>query len=334
MPLTDDKFDIRAFLHKIEATEGVDAVPTGPANAIQLIDGRVAINFDERERNIDQPKGGAKPKVYVNERALITGSIEMVGAATAGVASPYSSLIRSAGNTETLLVADAGPPEVFDAVQHSPILQNIPSASSYFYHDGEFFKVVSSRSRFLRASIPINDVPTVTQETLGKVLSITEAEVPGDVDTSAFPDPVVGTEDKQTGVFADLSILLDDVALDGVSAEWDFGVTLAMRYSTEATRSLQRVRAITGTLNIFRPEIADSDIRSMVRNHAKVPLLLDYQHTDGWRNQSWQFPRVQLGEPALDNQDGDKIWRVPFTALPTVGNDDYTWTFGKRPATV
>jgi len=334
MPLTDDKFDIRAFLHKIEATEGTDSVPDPATNAILLLGGEVSVQDDDLEREIDQPQGGARPRTKIRRRATITGGIELVGATTAGAAPPNSSLIRAAGHVETVLVADPGPPEVFDAVQYNPILKNIPSASSYFYHDGEFFKIVGSRSRLNTAELSINGIPTAQQETLGKVLEISEDDVPANVDTSAFADPSVGTEDGNTGVFADMSILLDGVALDGISVNLDFGINLALRYSTESTRALQRARAVTGTMRIYRPEIATSDIRSMVNSRAKVPLLVDYAHTEEWRNQSWFAPAVQLDEPVLVDVDGDKAWDVGFVALPVNGNDDYELTFGKRPATV
>jgi len=334
MALTNDKFDLRAFLHKIEDTEGTDAVPAPGANAILLLNGEVQIQDDDLEREIDQPAGGAKPRVKVRRRGTITGGIELLGNATAGSASPFSSLLRAAGHTETLLVADPGPPEVFDAAQYNPILKNIPSASSYFYHDGEFFQLVGSRSRLTSATMEINGIPSADTETLGKVLNISEADVPSGVDFSAFPEPIVGTEDTTTGSFADMSVLLDGVALDGISVSVDFGVELAMRYSTEATRALHRARAVTGTLTIFRPEVATSDIRSMVASRAQVPLIVDYTHTDEARTQSWEFPAVQLDEPRLVNRDGDKAWEVGFVALPTAGNDDYTLTFGKRPATV
>ena len=332
MALTDDKFDIRAFLHAIETVEGTDEVPTGPANAIQLINGEVSIQDDDLEREIDQPDGGAKPRAKIRRRGTITGSIELVGAATAGAASPYSSLIRSAGHTETLLVADVGPPEVFDAARYMPILRNIPSASSYFYHDGELFKLVGSRARFTSMTWEINGIPTAQIEVVGKVLQISEADVPNDVDISGFPEPIVGTEDQTAGSFADMSILLGGVALDGVSVTHDPGIELALRYSTESTRALQRARAVTGTITIFRPEIATSDIRAMVNSRARVPLLVDFTHDDEWRNQSVLYPAVQLDEPNLVNRDGDKAWEVGFVALPDQGNDDYDLIFGKRPA--
>lgn len=334
MALTNDKFDLRAFLHKIETIEGTDATPAPATDAILLTNGEVQVQDDDLEREIDQPAGGARPRMKIRRRGTITGGIELLGNATAGQPSPFSSLLRAAGHTETLLVAAAGPPQIFDAAQYTPILTGIPSASSYFYHDGEFFQLVGSRSRLTSASMEINGIPQAETETLGKVLGISEAAVPSDVDFSAFPDPVVGTEDSTTGAFADMSVLLDGIALDGISVSVDLGVELAMRYSTEATRALHRARAVTGTLTIFRPEVATSDIRSMVASRAKVPLIVDYTHSTEARTQSWEFPSVQLDEPRLVNRDGDKAWEVGFVALPTAGNDDYTLTFGKRPDTV
>lgn len=315
MPL--DVFDLRAFTHKIETTEGTDAVPTPAADAILLHTGSGQIQVDELERNIDNPQGGAKPYVPVRRRGMITGEIELAGAATAGDAAPIGRLLRSHGHTEVL---EAGPPA---QALYTPVLHGFPSASSYFYHAGELFKIVGGRGRLTSIDLAINDFPKAGIEIMGKVEAVEEAAVPTTIDTSAFQDPIVGTEDKMT-------ILLDGEALEGVSLSLDPGISLNMVYHTEATVSRQSIRAVTGTLRVYRPLVATADIRSMARSAAKVPLIVDYLHETPARSLFLTAPRVQIGEPQIAELDGLVVWDIPVRLLPDDGNDDYTLGFGLR----
>lgn len=334
MALTDDKWDIRAFLDRIETTEGVDIVPDPATHAVLLSDGQVEVREENLERTIDQPAGGAKPRSKIRRYGAITGNMELTGAATAGQEAPGSSVIQSSGHSQTLLVANPGPPEIFNAAQYRPILRNIPSSSSYFYHDGEFFKLVGVRGRFTSIAGAINAFPNAGIERMGKLLPILEADVPNNADTSRFQEPVVGTEDETAGAFADLTINLDGTVLEGVSFNHDPGVNMGMRFTTESTRAVHRTRAGTGTIRIFRPTLATKDIRAIVRSRARVPMEIDFLHDDDFRCLNFFCPTIQLDEPRLVNADGDKAWDIGYVALPDQGNDDYTLTFGKPPATV
>lgn len=315
MPL--EVFDLRAFTHKIETTEGTDAVPTPAADAILLHNGSGQIQVDELERNIDNPQGGAKPYVPVRRRGMITGEIELAGAATAGAAAPIGRLLRSHGHTELL---EPGPPA---QALYTPALRGFPSASSYFYHGGELFRIVGGRGRLTSISLAINAFPKAGIELMGKVEAVQEAEVPATIDTSAFQDPIVGTEDE-------MSILLDGEPLEGVSLELDPGISLNMVYHTEATVSRQSLRAVTGTLRVYRPLVATADVRTMARTQAKVPLIVDYVHATPARSLFVSAPRVQIGEPQIAELDGLAVWDIPVRLLPNLGNDDYTLGFGLR----
>lgn len=315
MPL--EVFELRAFTHKIETTEGTDAVPTPTADAILLHNGSGQIQVDELERAVDNPQGGAKPYVPIRRRAMITGEVELAGAATAGAAAPIGRLLRSHGHTEVLNV---GPPA---QARYTPLLHGFPSASSYFYHAGERFRIVGGRGRLTSIDLAINDFPKAGIEIMGKVHSVDEMAVPTNIDTSAFQDPIVGTE-------AEMSILVDGEALEGVSLSLDPGISLNMVYHTEATVSRQSVRAITGTLRVYRPLIATADIRTMARTAAKVPLIVDYTHATAAKSLFLTAPRVQIGEPQIVDIDGIAGWDIPVRLLPQAGNDDYTLGFGAR----
>lgn len=309
MPL--EPFDLRATRSKIEAVEGT-AETLAEADAIQVLEGSGQISVDQLERNLDRPNGGARPYVPVRRRVLLTGMLELTGAAVAGEATPYTDFLRHCGHTSTL---NAAP----DNQELTPVLYGFPSMTHGFYHAGELLVAVGSRGRLTSIDLAINDYAKAGFEVMGKVENYSEVAVPDD-DLSDFQDPVALIEDN-------LQILVDDVALEGVSASIDPGITLTMVYHSEATVSRQTVRSVTGTLRVYRPLIATADIRSMANSAAKVPLLIDVVTGTAAKDLSLEAASMQLGEPQNVDIDGLRGWDIPVRFLTS---SDYVLRLGQR----
>jgi len=306
MPL--DIFDLRAVRHKIEATENVAETLAG-SDGILLNNGSVQIQTDNIQLNRDKPDGGARPNVPVRRRGLITGEIELIGGATAGSAGPLSGLLRNCGHTETEV---SGPPA---NVTYEPVLNNFPSATIGFNHAGELVTLVGARGRLTSIALGINDFAKANVEFLGRISAVAEQAVPAD-DLSAYLDPPAFTE-------ANMVVSLDSTNLEGISLNLDPGITLSLAYHSEAVIARQTVRAVTGTLRVYRPLIATKDIRSLAETTTKVPLLVSLD--TGTANQSTALSAagIQIGEPQNVNVDGLRAWDIPVTLI-----EDYTITFG------
>ena len=315
--ITNDQWDGREFLLAIEGTEG-EAETLDPASHAYIIhDGESQIEVEERVLERDRPDGGGRPRVYVRRHGVVTGQVELTGAATAGDASPYSPLYRNAGHAEQL-VDEAGPPEI-KAADYTPVLRGFPSATAEFFHDGELQRMVGARGILESMRWSLDEFNSAGWRLMGLVEAIEEAALPANADKSAFQMPQVGTQ-------ANMTVTLDGTALDAVSLELSNGGQLGMRYGTESTLTLHRSRDWTGTLRIWRPLIADSDIRAMVRSHAQVPLVLDYEDDAAANKANLLLPTVQLGEPRRVNVDGSKAWDVPVVAVNA--GLDYRLRFG------
>lgn len=309
-----ETFDLRALRHKIESVEGTAETLAG-ADAIQIMEGSGQIQVDELERNLDRPAGGARPYVPIRRRVLVTGMVELAGAAVAGNAAPISGLLRNCGHTEAL---NTGP----DNAEYTPVLTGFPSATFGFYHSGELLTGVGARGRLTSIDLAINDYPKAGIELLGKVQAYAEESVPAD-DLSAFQDPVVATEETFT-------VELGGVALDAVSLSLDLGTSLTLAYHSENTVSRQSARSVTGTLRVYRPLIATADIRAMAQAQTKQALLVDYVTGTAAKDLSLQAPSLQIGEPQTVDIDGLRGWDIPVRLLPVNNNDDYTLRFGSR----
>lgn len=315
--ITHDNWDSREFLLARELTEGEDANPTPATSAVILHNGESQIEVEERVLERDRPDGGAQPRVYVRRHGIVTGTIELSGAAVAGTPSPYSTVYQISGHTEVLV--DEEEPDEILATDYLPILRGFPSGTGYFYHSGELQRMLAMRGIIEQMMFSIDEFNSARWRAMGEVLPITEAEVPSNVDKSAFQIPPIGNKNEMT-------VTLDGQELDAVSLELNNGGQLGIRYGTESTIAKHRSRVWTGTLRFWRPLIAESNIRLMCRTHAQVPLLMNYENDAVERKCSLLAPTVQLGEPRRDNADGDKIWAVPVALVNN--SADYRLRFG------
>lgn len=311
-----DQFDLRLMRHGVEAVEGV-AETLAATNVLRVLNGSGQIQSDNLEREIDRPASGSRPYVPIRRRVVLTGELELAGAATAGQAAPFGDFLRNAGHTEVLNTEP-------DNAEYTPAFTGFPSATAYFNHSGEVLHAVGGRARLTTLELAINAYAKAGFEFLGKVSpEPTEEAVPVD-DQSAFQAPAPITEDV-------LTVSVGGVALEGVSLNVDFGVTQRLVYHSEGVFTRHTGRAATGTLRVYRPQIAEADIRSMARNATLQTILFDVVTGTAASDFSFETPPAQLGEPQNVDIDGLRGWDIPVTFLPTAAaNDDYTLRFGSR----
>ena len=99
-------FRKKSMLWKIEGAYGVDATPTGAANAIVARDVEFTpMELEYADRDIAQSYLGHQDQIVVTAKAKIAFAVEMAGSGTAGVAPAWGPLVRSCAMSETSLVA-------------------------------------------------------------------------------------------------------------------------------------------------------------------------------------------------------------------------------------
>ncbi len=102
---------------KKEATYGVDAVPTGPLNAILTRNFRATpIEIDFLERNLDLATRGKTRGVPSNERQLINYEVELQGSGAAGTAAAWMELLEGCGGAAPVLTASTKAEQKFAAL--------------------------------------------------------------------------------------------------------------------------------------------------------------------------------------------------------------------------
>lgn len=102
------KLNISSLLVAIQATAGIDANPTGAANAI-LLRGKPSLTpqvMTEDQRNILMPYFGNQGSMNSAAFGQLDFEFELAGSGTPGVAAAYGPILRACGISETILAAD------------------------------------------------------------------------------------------------------------------------------------------------------------------------------------------------------------------------------------
>jgi hypothetical protein len=168
-----------------EVTYGTDSVPTGAANAMLMKD----VSFQPMEgedvsRALERPFIGAQEEFPVGLRAVLTGSVELVGSGTAGDAPAWGPLMRACGVAETI---DAGVD-----VEYTPVSDNHESCSLYF-HIGPSRHVMLGTRGNVEITVTAQGIPVAKFTLTGLFTTPADAARPT-ADLSNFQIPQVATK--------------------------------------------------------------------------------------------------------------------------------------------
>lgn len=311
-----ETFDSRGCVLALEATEGMDALPTPLVNALQLINGRSGIQAEKLQRALDRPHFGAKPSRRIKVRGYIEGEVEMVGAATPGDPSPLSALFQIAGMAETSV---AGPPLL---MRYNVISRQIPSASAYFYHAGTLKKILGARANLSSITMEIGKFFTAKARIEGLCTTVTEAALPTNFDYSEYPAP-----DPFTTEVGELEIA--GVAVDGLSVNVDFGNALGVRETTR--RRIARIsgREATFTARFYRPPHASLNVWDLWEHGDEFPIVATHGIGAGAGRGARMNLRAQIENIDETEDDKDYVLEVKGSLIPSdAGNDELSFEFG------
>lgn len=320
-----ESFTTRALALKIEATEGVDAVPTPALNAFELTDGRSAIESDKVERPKDRSYFTADDFVNTNIRGMIEGGFEIRPPATPGTApAPVAPLLLPCGMAETLVAPDVGPPAVIGLTRYNPVSTTIASATAYFYHAGTLRKLTGCRGNITGLTMTIGDLIKGQLRLQGSVDEdnehiLEELALPANFDYSAFEGAEGGIGTTET-----MELLINDFAVQGVSHAIDFGSELQSKQHTEAKVNRITARKGTSTLRFYRTAQADFSAFKAWKGGEIVVA----RSTQVWPDGSYcRFvSRGKIDAIAEEDIEGDYGWALTLRNMaegPTGGNEFY-----------
>lgn len=249
-------FRNRAILAKMETTYGVDAVPTGAANAMQMTN--VVFNpsvGEEVSRDLVVPYMGHQGVMLVGSYATLAGEVEIAGAGAAGVAPPYGPLLRASAMAEVVT-------EDTD-VTYTPVSSAQEAASIYFNSDGVNHVLLGARGTFTLNLTP-RQIPRFAFTLTGLLGTVVDTALPT-IDLDAFIKPVPVNKANTTFSLHGLAGACEGVTMD-------LGNQIEPRFLI-GHESIQHVdRQMTGTAIMEAVALAAKDWFEISRTHATGAL--------------------------------------------------------------
>lgn len=300
-----------ATLFKLESGGyAVDAVPTGVANALQMVDVTLTpLAGSEAQRNLLKPYMGHQGVILTGNYMQLTGSVELTGSGEAGVPPAFGSLLRACGMHETI-TADV-------SVEYNPISKDFEAGSLYYNLDGVRHVGLGVRGTFSLSLVP-QQIPRITFNLSGLLGTITDAPLPT-VDLDAFIDPVPVNA-------ANTSMALHGWTAIAESLELNLAGQVEPRMLIGEDSIKITGRQATGTAVVQAASLATKNWFDLATTHAKG--LLHVQHgTVAGNIVDLDAARVQLGRPTQGASQGIANYSLPLMLTPDAGNDELVLTF-------
>lgn len=296
----------RALLINTESTYGT-AATMAAANAIVVMNSQVRTIADTLERTIDRPTFGGNPMVLVGKRVELDFEVDLIGAATPGITAPLSAVYRACGHSETLTASTSA--------LYAPVSQNQASATIDFYWSGIRFRLLGARGS-MDLSFSVKDYAKASVKMIGLLTLPTDAEVPSGTSYTAFQTPAAietATWLVQVGAYN----------AHAVSLTLNANATLPLIETSESRQVIWTDRKPAGEMIVVRDAALTTwNPWALADAHSIVNIVNTVTGGAG-RNVSVPI-RAQLAYPEPTEVDGVAAFRIPFTAIPNAGDDEYS----------
>lgn len=295
-----------AVLAKIESTYGVDSVPTGAANAILLQDVTITpMEAEQIERSLIRAHLGANAVVLAAKRMRLSATVDLAGAGAAGTAPKYGPLLRACGMAETIVPATR--------VEYAPVSQNEESVSMYAHLDGILHTGLGVRGSFA-IDLSTRNFSRLTFDLTGFFITPTSVAVPA-ADYSGWIEP------RPVG-FADTPVLtIDGFAAATSQLTYTHGNTVSFRDLVNRQAIEITDREPRASVVIEAPPLASKNFYALAS--AQTPVVLACQHgTTAGNIVELSLPKVQLLNPAYQDDEGAAMLSMECRPLPDAGDDE------------
>lgn len=299
-----------ALLAKAEVTYGVDATPTGAANAILATEADItAIEADEVKRNLYLPYLGAQETLWAGHRTIMKFKVEMAGAGAAGSAPGYGPLLRACGLAETLTA--------LIKADYEPVSEGFESASLYMNLDGVNHVMLGARGS-VKLSMAPRDIPKFEFDIQGLMGPIADVALPAQTLTG-FQKPLIVSK-ANTPVFS----------IHGFAAiAENFSLDLAHQVEPRfliGQDSIEIVdRGMSASAVVEATSLAEKNWFQIALDRAKGAIAIEHGTVAG-NIVEIAAPAAELGKPSYGATQGIRNITLPMSLIPVAGDDEFKIT--------
>lgn len=307
-------------LGKIEATSGVDSIPTGAANAMQVTNVKqTPLNATFVPRELLRNFFGASEELISSYNSLVSFDVEAVGSGTAGTAPAWGPLLRASGWAETLTAAERA--------TYTPVTNGQESASLYVYDSGLLHKYLYAKGG-VNFGLTLGGLPKISFAFVA-LYGGESAATPSGVSFTGFKVPQV-VQDQFTGdliLGGALSAPGGAVAITGgtsypsMGLEVDTGVTpefidllgaQSMEITDRKVKGKIKVDASVAQEIAFYTAIKDGTLQSVGLLHGTVV----------GRRFGLFGTGAQITVPSKEEIKGKRLIGLDLVFPPSAGNDE------------
>jgi hypothetical protein len=301
----------RALIAKEEATEGVNASPSGVNDGIIVRDLEISVDSDDVEREIATPWLGANKVIYTKRQAVFNFDVEIAGSGTAGTPPAWGRLVKACGFSETI---------VNNTVVYSPVSSGFSSLTIAGNQDGIQYIGLGSRGSF-EINFEQAEVGLFSFEFMGAYVT------PADV---VLPTPTYANQAEPLHFASGntTNFLLDGYAFCLGGFSLDLGNEMTFRDLPNcAKRNVVTQRVVEGEIMVERPDtLAVKNLYPKIEAHTTVATSFS-QGTTGGNIIDFSLPSIQLSFPENDDDDGILMQNYAFRGIPTgSGNNEIVIT--------
>jgi len=301
------------ILAKIEATYGVDPVPTPAANCLLVADVDLKVQGEVVERDFIRSSLSRLQFVRGIRHVELSFRTELKGTGTRGSLPAFGwegPLFRACAMSETVTASTS--------IVYAPVSTGFESCTIYLYKDGIFHKILGCRGSF-KLNFEVGKYPTVEWTFKGLYQAPTDASPGAQTLSSVKPVPVLAgafTIGGYAGVITKL--------------ELDQGVTVSERKSLNAATGIVGFdvteRNPQGSID---PETVTEAAGSFWSNwESAAALALNIGPIGATAGNIVQVaaPKVQYRDMTYADRNGVMTYAVPFALAMNAGDDELSIT--------
>lgn len=304
------KWKNKILLAKLEASYGVDPVPTAAEGILATGVTLTPMEGNDLGRDLDLPYFGAQPTIPVELHAKLAFKVELAGSGTAGTAPAWGPLLRACAMAETV---DPGVSVVYNPITDAP-----ESVAIYLWIDGTRYVLLGARGT-CKLMIGAQQIPYLEFEFTGLFSIPTEAArvIPT---LTGFKKPLAGTK-ANTPTFT-----LDGTSCVLRSFMLDLANQIEPRFliGTEGILITDKLEAIEATIEAL--PLTTFDPYTLAAGQTTLAIALVHGTAAG-NIAAIDVPAAQMQRPqGLSNAQNIVEWALRMVPQPVAGNDQFTLT--------
>jgi len=303
---------------KVQTTPGLDAAPTGAANAVLMSEGSITpLDAQSIDRSLIRGYFGGSEQLVGPASVKLTYAVELAGSGTAGTAPAWGQLLQGCAVAEGLLTTPA-------RVEYMPASTGLKMLTQYYYDDGALHKLLDSMGN-CTLSAKVGERPMLRFEWVGLDGGIAVAPNATGVFTP-WKKPVAMTKanviDITLGGTYAAGALSGGTLYNSTGLELNFGnvVNFSAMLSTETVDISDRQSTATIELELT----AVQEVALMAAVKANETQSLGFTIGTATGNKVLIFaPAVQLTNPRKSELNGKRLIGFDLRLVPVNGNDEW-----------